>query len=64
MYCCYMKKFEDFLMFLVCNNWHTLLKKVEEEFLMPENITKLYQKIIKKNKAKITRYLLRRKDEF
>ena len=61
-YC--IKKFEDFSIFLACNNWLILMKKIEKESLAPKKNTKLSQKVGKKDIAKIAKHLLVRKHEF
>lgn len=58
MYCYWMKKFKDFLIFLNYNNWPILLKKIEKKSLAPEKITKLYQKIGKKSIIEVAKHLL------
>lgn len=64
MLCYCVKKFEDFDTFLASNDWPTLLKKVEEEYLTPQKVVGLYQGESEEGVAEVVRCLLIRKHEF
>lgn len=44
MYHYFLKKFEDFDIFLASNNWSTLLKKVEKKYLASQKVASVCQK--------------------
>ena len=60
----YIKKVEDFDIFLVYNQWPTLLKKVEKELLAPSKIASLYEKRGENYGAEVPRCLPIYKYEF
>lgn len=61
-YC--IKKFEDFLTFLACNDWFMLLKEVKEEFLVLVKIAELRQGVGEESTVKVASYLLMYKYKF
>lgn len=52
------KKFEHFNIFLACNNWTMLLKKIEKKYLALSNIASLYQRIGENSVVEIARHFL------
>lgn len=64
MYCYYMKKFEDFDIFLACNNRLVLLKEVEKKYLVPSKVIDICQERKKCSVIKVTGSLLVYKHKF